>query len=248
MRVRHALPPLIRLLCLPATYRAWISLLATTLLSIGLAGCINKPLGTDAQFDSRSAKGSGLVVFGIRVVGEPKGHGLLFGDYNLNPVYELQFDAVDATGHLAAPETIVQICGGERLILRGAFSDCEPSRMEYKVFEVPAGRYVLADFRFRAEREVIETNFIGTDANNPATSGFALGMGNAPKRGQALRYPGRSFAVGAGEIVTIGDMTLDSSGVPVRISMQRNDAASAAALRSYREITGPVVFRPVFGN
>lgn len=217
-----------------------------------LAGCQTGAVSTEAHFDPRDGTGTGLIVFGLRVTREPEGHSWLIGDYNLNPVYSLHFNAVGPDNKLARPTRQVELCDAGRIILRGALSSCDPRLLQYRVLEVPAGRYVLADFYYSAEHLTAVTRFIDPDPvrlpANAILRGGTLSYVTPARVGEPVAYPQRSFVVNAGEIVSIGELALDASEPSVRISLTRNDAGAQAALRSYRGITGQIVFRPLFGG
>jgi hypothetical protein len=215
-----------------------------------LAGCThNTPLSADARFDAGAPAGEGLIVLGLRVEREPQGRNWVVGTYNINPVYSFHLGRIGPDGHLAAPISEVNVCDAGRLFFGGILSACDPKILQYRVLKVPAGRYVLTDFDYRANRVFRLTSFVDPDpVPFDPTAPRTLTIKPLPRAGDPIPHPERSFEVGAGEIVSIGEITFDASEIPVQLTLERDDARARFALRDYPGITGTPVFRPVFGR
>ncbi|HWK44532.1 MAG TPA: hypothetical protein VNT30_07415 [Stellaceae bacterium] len=100
-------------------------------------------------------------------------------------------------------------------------SDCDLRRMQYYVLEATPGDYRLVTLKSRV-----------FNVHNQTTV-----MDNA----QLITH------FGPGEIIYIGDLTLNAADSPIRpVRFARNDAAARQVLAGYPNIRGDIVFRQPF--
>jgi hypothetical protein len=207
-----------------------------------LSGCDDDTgLASDAQFQPGTT-GQGLIVVGWRVLEKPLGRDWISGDtYDLSSIYLLDFARVSLAGTLARPRSRILMCSPDEAFLKGHFGACTPEIMQYRVVAVPAGRYVLTDFAFQSRHLVGVTRFTTTDPRpkyGPIFWSF----------GDPVAHPDRSFTVGVGEIVYVGDLSFDASVLPARLYITRNDGAAQFALDRYPAVNGVMLDRPIFGT
>jgi hypothetical protein len=223
----------------------FVRLLALGVLAILVSGCVSgstedSSLSKDARFgEAEVPPAKGLILVGIRVVREPSSTGLFGGKVELDPLYVLQFSRL-VDGRVARPLPEAQICGPGRIAFGNAFDPCIPQIVRYRLLAVPPGRYTLNNFYFRTQHTMDVTSFV-TRHKGPRM-GFS-----SYELGEPASHPERSFTVGAGEIVYIGDLSFDADGLPARIAIGRNDGAARAALAAYPDVHGPIVFRSALG-
>jgi hypothetical protein len=226
-------------------FRHWVdrafACVAASLLLFMLSACSDDTgLRADVPLDPTAVAGDGFIVVGWRVLLEPHSRNWLLGnDYPLDPFYGLDIYRVTAAGILARPSRRLLICAEDRPALGGAFSDCDPTIMQYRVIAVPPGQYLVADFFFQTQHLKAETNFIGSRAEGIGARSVFIGA--------RVSHPERSFAVAGGEIVYIGDLSFDASTLRARVSVARDDAAARIAVNQILGSAQPMVFRSVAG-
>ena len=219
-----------------------VTLLALVMLL--LIGCTSDvSLSQDARFDVGAASGnsgSGLILVGMRVAREPVGHSWLLGDISYNPTYFIEFADISEDGKLGRVRRQVRICELTRDLSNGAFSDCRPSRMQYKLISVPPGRYSLKSMSYQAGRNTITSSFVDP---RPARGPFVF---SPIGPGGRVRDPSKTFVVNAGEIVYAGDLNFYfiPQVMNPRLAVSRNDAAARASLATYPNVHGEMVYRP----
>jgi hypothetical protein len=221
-------------------HRGCARALAVLLLFLMAACSDDTGLRADAPPDPSAVAGDGFIVLGWRVLLEPYSRNwLVGGDYPLDPFYGLDIYRETPDGVLARPRRRILLCSANRPAFGGAFSDCDPTVMQYRVIAVPPGQYLVGDFFFQTQHLFAETNFIRSSPGGVDTRGLFFG--------DPVSHPERSFSVAAGEIVYIGDLSFDASQLRARVSVSRDDAAARFAADQIAVSAQPMVFRSVAG-
>lgn len=211
-----------------------------------LAGCSDRSLSQDARFNADAAggaEGKGLIVVGLRIAREPVRHSWLLGDQHQHPTYHIWLGNITDEGKLGRPFQEMTVCEAFRSSSSGLLSDCVPGRLRYKVLAVPPGRYGLGGIKYAVARVTSITAYM----RRPRLDGSS--EARMPRYGDLIGNPEQSFTVRAGEIAYVGDLNFDfeprSSSASLVVS--RNDGEARAAMASYPNIHGDIVFRSIGG-
>ena len=160
--------------------------------------------------------------------------------------YELGLYRLGAENQLVRPLKHVRVCGSRTVIIPEAYkvTDCTTGTIWYRMVSVPPGRYAMAALLYGdlaiLRKPILATNFVST-ASKPTI------VAHAASGGDIDAHPERSFVVGAGEVVYVGDILFRTSNLPFGFKLTRNDAAAEAALVDYPNVHGTFLFRPLLG-